>query len=309
MNAEKPAGPSPSYETSEPVGYESLDSVAWVTMRRPKFANAQNSQMTYALDEAFRRAVDDDGIKVVVLCGEGKHFSAGHDIGTPGRDINTSWPRRSLFYDHVDKPGAEFAYTREQEVYLAMCHRWRDIPKPTIAMVQGACIAGALALAWVCDLCVASDDAYFQDPVLKMGIPGIEYFAHAFEMPVRLAKEFLYLGTRLTAQRAYEFGMVNRVVPREQLRLETLAMAQQIAAAPRFPTSLAKQALNYAEDLKGRRAAINAAFQGHHLAHAQNLLMTGDLTGGIRAKDIAAPKPSDVTVTHVTRAQPSGEKE
>jgi enoyl-CoA hydratase len=270
------------------VGYQAADAIAWITMRRPQFANAQNAQMTYALDDAFRRAVDDDAVKVVVLRGEGKHFSAGHDIGTPGRDIHRSWDRRGLFYDHVDKPGAEFAYIREQEVYLSMCHRWRDLPKPTIAMVHGACIAGALALAWVCDLCVAAEDAYFQDPVLKMGVPGIEYFAHAFEMPMRVAKEFLFLGARIEAERAYELGMVNRVVPRADLEKVTTEMATQIAASSRFALALAKQALNHVDDLRGRRTAINAAFQGHHLAHAQNLLLTGDLTGGIRAKDMAA---------------------
>ncbi|MGA0881890.1 MAG: enoyl-CoA hydratase-related protein, partial [Burkholderiaceae bacterium] len=138
------------------------DGVFWITMDRPAFHNAQNSQMTYALDAAFRQAVDDDAVKVIVLAGEGKHFSAGHDIGTPGRDINKSFPRVHLWWDHTNKPGGEYLYVREQEVYLNMCRRWRDLPKPTIAMVQGACIAGGLMLAWVCDFIVASEDAFFQ---------------------------------------------------------------------------------------------------------------------------------------------------
>jgi enoyl-CoA hydratase len=114
---------------------------------------------------------------VIVLRGEGKHFSAGHDIGTPGRDINKPFERVHLWWDHTNKPGGEYLYAREQEVYLNMCRRWRELPKPTIAMVQGACVAGGLMLAWVCDLIVASDDAFFQDPVVRMGIPGVEYFA------------------------------------------------------------------------------------------------------------------------------------
>ncbi len=150
--------------------------------------------------------------------GTGKHFSAGHDIGTPGRDIARTFDRAHLVPDHVGRPGAEMLYTREQEVYLGMCRRWRDVTKPTIAMVQGACIAGGLMLAWVCDLIVASDDAFFQDPVSRlMGIPGVEYFAHAFELPPRVAKEFLLLGDRMPAGRAYDLGMVNKVVPREDL--------------------------------------------------------------------------------------------
>ena len=151
------------------VDYAVEDGIATITMNRPEYHNAQNSKMTYALDAAFRRAAHDDGVKAIVLAGAGKHFSAGHDIGTPGRDIHESFDRASLWYDHVDKEGGEFLYAREQEVYLGMCRRWRDLPKPTIAMVHGACIAGGLMLAWVCDLIVASEDAFFADPVVRMG--------------------------------------------------------------------------------------------------------------------------------------------
>src|SRR5437764_14735656 len=114
----------------EPVAYEVRGSVAVVTMDRPEYRNAQNSKMTYALDNAFRRAVDDDAVKVIVLAGAGKHFSAGHDIGSPGRDVAKSFERRMLWADHVNKPAAEMLYTREHEVYLGMCRRWRDLPKP-----------------------------------------------------------------------------------------------------------------------------------------------------------------------------------
>src|SRR5580698_10243737 len=209
------------YETNEPVRYEVAEGVAWITMNRPAFNNAQNSQMTYALDAAFQRATNDDAVRAIVLAGEGKHFSAGHDIGTPGRDVTESFNRVHLLPDHTNKPGAEFLYTREQEAYLGMCRRWRDVPKPTVAMVQGACVAGGLMLAWVCVIIVASDDAFFQDPVVRMGIPGVEYFAHAFELPPRVAKELLLLGERMSAARAEQFGMVNRVVPAGRLREET----------------------------------------------------------------------------------------
>ena len=194
-----------TYETDEPVRYEVDGAVAHVIMNRPKFNNAQNSQMTYALDAAFERAVGDDDIRVIVLRGEGKHFSAGHDIGTPGRDVAKTFERKHLLPDHTNKPAAEYLYTREHEVYVGMCRRWRDIPKPTIAAVQGACIAGGLMLAWVCDLIVATDDAFFQDPVNRMGIPGVEYFAHGFELPPRVAKEFILLGERMSAERGLQF--------------------------------------------------------------------------------------------------------
>lgn len=278
-----------TYETDTPVRYDVRDGAAWITMDRPRYNNAQNSQMTYALDAAFRRAVDDPAVKVIVLAGSGKHFSAGHDIGTPGRDVARSFDRAHLLPDHVGRPGAEMLYTREQEVYLGMCRRWRDVTKPTIAMVQGACIAGGLMLAWVCDLIVASDDAFFQDPVSRlMGIPGVEYFAHAFELPPRVAKEFLLLGDRMSAQRAYDLGMVNLVVPRDELEQATTAMAAKLAAQASLGMWLTKQAVNHVEDLRGKRSAMDAAFHMHHFAHAQNDLVTGHALGGVTGKSAAA---------------------
>ncbi|VVP55927.1 Putative enoyl-CoA hydratase EchA13 [Pseudomonas fluorescens] len=273
---------------AEVVLYEVRGAVALVTMNRPEFHNAQNSQMTYALDAAFRRACDDDEVKVIVLRGAGKHFSAGHDIGTPGRDVDKTFDRASLWYDHVNKPGGEFLYAREQEVYLGMCRRWREMPKPTIAMVQGACIAGGLMLAWVCDLIVASEDAYFADPVVRMGIPGVEYFAHVHELNPRIAKEFLFLGERMPAPRAYQMGMLNRVVTRDELEQQTLDIAGRIAQMPRLGLQLSKQAVNNAEDLMGKRATMDMVFGLHHFAHAHNELVSGDRLGGYDAKAMAS---------------------
>lgn len=279
---------APAYETDAPVRYELRGAVAVVSLDRPRFGNAQNGQMLYALDEAFGRAAADTDVRAILLRGEGKHFSSGHDIGTPGCDFGVSRPdRRTLWYDHVGTPGAETNYVREQESYLGLCRRWRDIPKPMVAAVQGACIAGGLMLAWVADMIVASEDAFFQDPVLKMGVPGVEYFAHAFEMHPRIAREFLYLGERMPAARAYELGMVNRLVPREALEETALAMAEKAAESPRFALALAKQAFNQLEDLQGKRSGMDTVFGLHHLAHAHNQL-TGDWLGGIRAKDVKA---------------------
>lgn len=276
------------YETQEPILYEVVDGVAWITMNRPQFSNAQNGQMTYALDDTFRNAVNDDAVRCIVLAGNGKHFSAGHDIGTPGRDLHHEFQKREILPGHTNKPAAELLYTREQEQYLGMCRRWRDAPKPTVAMVQGACIAGGLMLAWVCDLIIASDDAFFQDPVVRMGIPGVEYFAHAYELPPRIAKEFLLLGERMSAQRAEQFGMVNRIVPRDQLREETTAVAVRLAAQPRLGAWLTKQAVNHVEELRGKRAAMDAVFHMHHFAHAQNDLTMGNSIAGLDAKAMAA---------------------
>lgn len=284
-----PQQPEIVYETDEPVRYEVIDRVAWITMNRPKFNNAQNGQMTYALDDAFNRAVQDDRVGCIVLAGEGKHFSAGHDIGTPGRDLHREFDKRLMFAPHANKPAAELLYTREQEQYLGMCRRWRDVPKPTVAMVQGACVAGGLMLAWVCDLIVASEDAFFQDPVNPMmGIPGVEYFAHAYELPPRVAKEFLLLGERMNAERAYGFGMVNKVVSRDALRETVAAIATKLAGQPRLGNWLTKQAVNHVEELRGKRAAMDAVFHMHHFAHAQNDLVHGSSIAGVDAKAAAA---------------------
>jgi enoyl-CoA hydratase len=267
------------------VRYEVRDGTAIVTMHRPEFRNAQNSVMTYALDDAFYRAAADDDVKVVVLNGSGKHFSAGHDIGTPGRDHDVEYERRaSLWWSHVSHEGAESRFAREQEVYLGMCRRWRELPKPTIASVHGACIAGGLMLAWACDLIIASDDAFFADPVVRMNVPGVEYFAHPWVMGPRFAKEFLFLGERFSAQRAYELGMVNRVVPRAELEEQTLDIAGRIGAMPRLGLALTKKAVNQAEDLMGLRNGMEAAFGLHHLAHAHNVEVAGDSVAGVDTK-------------------------
>jgi enoyl-CoA hydratase len=270
---------------ADEVLYDVRDRVALITLNRPEYANAQNSAMTYALDAAFGRAVNDDHVAVIVLAGAGKHFCGGHDIGTPGRDADQSFDRQAvLWWDHVGKAGADARYAREMEVYLGMCRRWREIPKPSIAMVHGACIAGGLMLAWVCDLIVAAEDAFFADPVVRMGIPGVEYFAHPWVLGPRLAKEVLFTGGRFSAERAYQAGMVNRVVPRASLEALTFELAGQIAEMPPFGLALAKRAVNQCEDLMGMRPGMDAVFGLHHVAHAHNAEVSGHSLAGLDAR-------------------------
>lgn len=276
------------YEEENPVIYQKSDNIAFLTLNRTKYHNSQNSQMLYALDDAFLKATSDDGVKVIVLKANGKHFSAGHDIGTPGRDFHLGRDdRRSMNYNHDNKPGAEKAYVREQEVYLEFCRRWRAVPKPTIAQVQGGCIAGGLMLAWVCDLIIASDDAFFQDPVVQMGFPGVEYFAHPFELNIRLAKEFLLLGERWTADRVLSAGMINKIVPRSELDQATVDWAKKISQQPRLAMALTKQACNHIEDLQGKRSGMDMVFGYHHFAHANNTIVKGDYIAGFDGKKMA----------------------
>lgn len=269
------------------ITYEVRGSTAIVRLNRPDYRNAQNSKMTYALDAAFTRAVNDDAVKVIVLAGNGKHFSAGHDIGTPERDADQSFERKAvMWWDHVGAEGVDSRFARESEVYLGMCRRWREIPKPMIAMVHGACIAGGLMLAWSCDFIVASEDAFFSDPVVRMGIPGVEYFAHPWVMNPRAAKEFLFTGDRFSAQRAHDLGMVNHVVPVDELEKTVLEMAERIGAMPRLGLALTKKAVNQVEDLQGMRAGMDSVFGLHHAAHAHNAEVGKDSLAGMGAKSM-----------------------
>jgi len=152
--------------------------------------------------------------------------------------------------------------------------------------VHGACIAGGLMLAWVCDLIVASDDAFFADPVVRMGIPGVEYFAHPWVLGPRFAKEMLFTGDRFPAARAYELGMVSRVVPRAELTETTFALADRIAAMPPFGLALAKRAVNQCEDQMGMRNGMDSTFGLHHVAHAHNAEIGADALAGMDARSM-----------------------
>ena len=242
--------------------------VSRIVLSRAELRNAQDTRMLYELDDAFQRAMRDDDVRVVILAADGPMFSSGHDL----RD---TYPLDD-YHQHgtwcgFDLPGAEGVYAREREVYVGFCQRWRDLPKPTIAQVHGRVIAGGLMLMWPCDLVVASDDTTFSDPVVALGVNGVEYFVHAWELGARKAKELLFAGSSLTAGEALALGMVNRVVPREQLESATLELAEHIARRPSFGLALAKQSVNNSLDAMGMYTAIQSAFGLHHVAHNHNL--------------------------------------
>jgi enoyl-CoA hydratase len=262
--------------TATSVSYdEPRPRVARVTLARPAARNAQDTALLYALNDAFDRAAQDDGISVIVLAAEGPHFSSGHDLheGPPDPPLRE--------YDTVgtwcgfECDGAEARMAREKEIYIGFSERWRNIPKPTIAQVQGKAIAGGLMLVWPCDIVIAADDAEFLDNTVSMGVSGVEFFQHAYEVGVRKAKEMLFTSASLSAQDAFRLGMVNRVVAADRLEEETLALAEQIAAKPLFALKLAKEAVNAAQDAQGRVTAMQTAFALHQLAHAHNELVHG----------------------------------
>lgn len=267
--AEAPAG---GHGTQ--VHYEiAAPKVARITLARPEKRNAQGTVMTYELDRAMRRACGDEEVSVIVLAAAGDHFCAGHDLsmqegGTPPIDD------RVTLWGEYEGPGWEGFYTREKEVYLEMTERWRNAPKPVIAEVQGSVISGGLMLMWMCDLIVCADDARFRDNTgSDLGVPGVEFFNHPYEMSIRKAKEFLFTGGWFSAADALACGMVNRVVPRAQLTARTLDLAMTIARTDRFTLKLMKQSLNNAQDTMGRRQAMQTSFANHQIGHLQNMLL------------------------------------
>ena len=197
------------------MGYDTLlyevdGPVATITMNRPEVANAQNTALIDDLDAAFDEADADDAVRVVVLAGAGKHFSSGHDLkALVGQEAPDQWVAMR------ETPEGKFHH--EKVMYFDRCVRIHDFRKPTIAAVQGSCVAAGLMLACMCDLIVAADDAIFQNPVLRMTGAGVELLVEPWELGIRKAKEFLLTGDRIDAQEAWRLGLVNQVVPRDEL--------------------------------------------------------------------------------------------
>jgi enoyl-CoA hydratase len=251
--------------------------VARIVLNRPDTRNAQDTKLLYELNGAFDKAAQDNDVKVIILAANGPHFSSGHDLRE--RDAHAAMKdyRTVGTWCGFECAGAEAQMAREKEIYIGFSERWRNIPKPTIAEVQGKCIAGGLMLVWPCDIIVAAEDAMFLDNTVAMGVGGAEFFNHPWELGIRKAKELLFTADWLTAADAEKLGMVNHVVPNEELAGFTLALAKKIAEKPLFALKLAKEAVNAAQDAQGRNSAMQTAFALHQLAHSHNMQVHGML--------------------------------
>ncbi|MDF2234090.1 enoyl-CoA hydratase [Albimonas sp. CAU 1670] len=252
------------------------EGVARITLSRVEMRNAQNETLLYELNAAFDAAAHDPAVKVIVLAGDGPHFSSGHDL-RGARDMTQFTPVTAWGGVAAEEKGVAGRQAREEEIYLGFCRRWRDLPKPTIAQVQGKAIAGGLMLVAVCDLVVASEDAQFSDPTVAFGVNGVEWFSHPWDFGIRKAKEMLFTGAAFSAAEAERMGFVNKVVARDALEAETLALASRIAQRPAFGLRLAKQAMNQAQDAQGFQTAQNAAMSLHLMGHAHNEIVHGML--------------------------------
>jgi enoyl-CoA hydratase len=267
---------SVSLDALQTIRYEVVDpgehGIAVVTLDRPDSRNAQNKRMTYEMNAAFDDASRRSDVKVIVLQADGPHFCSGHDM----RDTE-SHRDFDLVSTHggYGREGQEGHMAWEEEVYFQMCWRWRNIPKPLIAAAQGKTIAGGLMLLWVADVIVAADDALFSDPVVGMGVNGVEYFAHPWEFGARKAKELLFTGDWVDAAEAHRLGMVNHVVAGDELRPFVMAMAGRMAKRPSFALKLAKESVNQTLEAQGQWTALRSAFTIQHLAHAHNRVRFG----------------------------------
>lgn len=231
--------------------------VRTITTNRPDVLNAQSRVLLEELDDAFLRAADDPEVRVIILAGTGKHFSAGHDLGSPQEMEDQK--KTAL------EPGFKGEYRRLWERFFENTMRWRDLPKPTIAQVQGYCIMGGMMIASACDIIVASEDAQFADRAVKWGGSHVQYFSMPWDFGPRKTKEYLFTGEFISAAEAEKAGLVNRVVPREKLESETMALAQKIAERDPYALKLAKASVNETQDAQGWRQAMEGAFKNYML--------------------------------------------
>lgn len=256
------------------VTYEELEDgrVARIMLNRPEARNAQNRGMLVELNEAFLRAEADDQVRVVILGGVGPLFSAGHDMGSkealeelmPGPNQH---PTRRI--NGGTREGAEAMMLQEWHYYFENTRRWRNLRKITIAQMHGTVYAAGLMLMWACDLIVGADDVKFADVVgTRLGMCGIEYFAHPWEFGARKTKELMLTGDSIDVHEAYQLGMVSKVFPRDTLEEQTLAFARRIAELPTMTALLIKESVNQTQDNMGFYNSLNACFTLHELNHS-----------------------------------------
>jgi len=256
------------------VTYETFDdgTIARVLLNRPGTRNAQNRGLLVELDDALLRAEADDAVRVVILGGVGPLFSSGHDMGSKEARLEAgTGPERhpSVDINGGTRKGAESRMLQEWHYYFNNTRRWRNLRKITVAQVQGTVFAAGLMLMWACDLIVAADDTLFADVVgSRLGMCGVEYFAHPWELGPRRTKELMLTGDSLDVDEAYRLGMVSKVFPRAELEDKTLEFARRIAQTPTMTALLIKESVNQTQDNMGFYNALNACFTLHELNHS-----------------------------------------
>ena len=230
------------------IEFEVRNKVAYLTLNRPKQRNAQSRRLLEELDDAFAVAGADKGVNVIALLGAGEHFSAGHDLGSPDERA-----------DQAERPwqeGLRGRFDHSRENFVEKTLRWRNVPKPTIAGVQGYCIFAGWMIASAMDIIYAADNA-------MLLASNFQYFSVPWDMPPRQAKELLYESRFIDAEEAQSLGLVNRVFPVDELNAAVIEYAERIAENDPFQLRMIKSAVNQVQDTQGFAAHISAA----HLMH------------------------------------------
>ena len=267
--------------------YETHDdgAIVRILLDRPEARNAQNRGLLVELDEAFLRAEADDTCRVVILGGTGPLFSSGHDMGSK-QAIAEYATHPTTKINGATRAGAEARMLQEWHYYFENTRRWRNLRKITIAQVQGTVYAAGLMLMWACDLIVGADDALFADVVgTRLGMCGLEYFAHPWELGPRKTKELMLTGDSIDVHEAHRLGMVSKVFPRAELEASTLDFARRIALLPTMTALLIKESVNETQDNQGFYNSLNACFTLHQLNHAHWAEIHDDHWPAARAED------------------------
>jgi enoyl-CoA hydratase len=250
--------------------YETHDdgTIVRILLDRPEARNAQNRGLLVELDEAFLRAEADDKVRVVILGGTGPLFSSGHDMGSKvAMEEYQTHPSSKI--NGATREGAEKRMLQEWHYYFENTRRWRNLRKITIAQVQGTVYAAGLMLMWSCDLIVGADDVLFADVVgTRLGMCGLEYFAHPWELGPRKTKELMLTGDSIDVHEAHRLGMVSKVFPRAELEDSTLEFARRIAKLPTMTALMIKESVNETQDNQGFYNSLNACFTLHQLNHS-----------------------------------------
>ena len=254
--------------------YEPHDdgTIVRILLDREKSRNAQNRGLLVELDHAFLRAEADDTVRVVILGGAGSMFSSGHDLGSPEmRAEMTPGPdqHESFRTNGATRTGAEARMLQEWHYYYQNTLRWRNLRKITIAQVHGNVYAAGLMLMWACDLIIAAEGTRFADVVgTRLGMCGVEYFAHPWELGPRKTKELMLTGDAIDVDEAYRLGMVAKVFPADELGDRTLEFARRIAQQTTMSALLIKESVNQTVDIMGFQNALAACFTQHQLNHS-----------------------------------------
>ncbi len=246
--------------------------IARITLNRPRTRNAQNRQLLVELGEAFEQAEKDDRVRVVILAAAGPIFSSGHDMGS-SEQLTSVKPgpeqHESARTNGGTREAAEKRALQEWHYFFQNTLRWRNLRKITVAQVHGQVISAGLMLMWCCDLIVAAEGTVFSDVVgTRIGMCGMEYFAHPWEFGARKTKELMLTGDAIDVEEAYRLGMVSKIYPQDQLAEKTLAFARRIASVPTMASLMIKESVNQSVDNMGFYNALQACFTIHQLNHS-----------------------------------------